>query len=205
MNIVAHASNATGGSVTNSASIAPGPGGTADPDTRNNVATADTAVLPGADVDIARKVVVSGSPARAGGNVTFRIEPRNGGPVTATDVVVTDTLPAVPAGAAGWSIVSVGGPNWTCSAVGTTARCTRASMPPGAADDITLVATAPPRATVGPAGTTYTNTAAITSVEHRPDARQQLGLGAGPGAARGRRPRHRRCPSRRPASRAVPS
>ena len=161
--------NAAGGNVTNSASVAPAAGGTADPDSSNNTATVNTAVLPGADVRIAQKIVTSQVPAIAGQNVTFQIEPRNSGPAGAVNAVVTDNLPA------GWTFVSATGPNWTCGHVGQAVSCTRAAFPAGAADDITVVATAPPNAAVGATGTTYTNTAAIASDTPDPVAANNSG------------------------------
>ena len=150
--------NAAGGNVTNSASVAPAAaGGTADPDSSNNTATVSTAVVPGADVRIAQKIVTSQVPAIAGQNVTFQIQPRNSGPANAVNAVVTDNLPA------GWTFVSATGPNWTCGNAGQAVSCARAAFPVGAADNITVVATAPPNAVVGPNGTIYTNTAGISS------------------------------------------
>jgi uncharacterized repeat protein (TIGR01451 family) len=117
--------NAAGGTVTNSATVAPAVGGTADPDSTNNTATVNTSVLPGADVQIAQKTVTSAVPAVAGQPVTFQIQPRNGGPASAANAVVSDVLPA------GWAFVSAGGPNWPCSAAGQTVTCIRASFPAG--------------------------------------------------------------------------
>ena len=121
----------------------------------NNVATVDTPVIPGADVQIPQKSVTSTLPATAGSNVTFQIQPRNGGPSAAVNAVVTDPLPA------GWTFVSASGTGWACGATGQTVRCTRASLPVGNTDNITVVATAP--ATVAVGGTTFTNTASISS------------------------------------------
>ena len=64
--------------------------------------------------------------------MTFRIDPRNGGPAPATGVTVTDPLPA------GWGFVSASGPNWSCSFSAPNVICTRATMPVGATDNITL-------------------------------------------------------------------
>jgi uncharacterized repeat protein (TIGR01451 family) len=162
--------NASGGTITNSASIAPGAvGGVAEPDSSNNTATADTTVLPGADVRIAQKSVTSSTPAVAGSNVTFRIQPRNGGPAAAVNARVTDNLPA------GWTFVSASGPNWTCGNAGQAITCTRANFPAGATDDLTVVATAPDNATVGPTGTTYTNTATAASDTTDPNSGNNSG------------------------------
>ncbi|MFN9805568.1 MAG: SdrD B-like domain-containing protein, partial [Betaproteobacteria bacterium] len=155
--------NAAGGTITNSATVLPAAGGVADPDTADNTATADTIVVPGADIRIAQKTVTSGTPAIAGSNVTFQIQPRNSGPATAVDAVLTDPLPA------GWTFVSASGPNWTCGNSGNTVTCTRASFPTSATDNITIVATAPPNGVVAPGGTTYTNTASITSATNDPN------------------------------------
>jgi len=152
--------NASGGTVTNSATVAPAAGGVADPVSADNTATVDTVVLPGADVRIAQKSVLSpaaGAPATAGQNVSFQIQPRNAGPAVAANAVVTDVLPA------GWTFVSASGPNWTCSNAGQTVTCRRASLPVGATDNLTVVATAPGNADVAAAGTSYTNTAGIAS------------------------------------------
>ncbi len=169
VSLVARA-NSTGGTVTNSATVEPGAvGGVPDPDSTNNTVTADTTVLPGADVRIAQKAVSSPLPAIAGTDITFTIQPRNGGPATATNVAVTDTLPA------GWSFVSASGPNWSCSNAGSTVTCTRATLPAGATNDITLVARAPGNAAVGPTGTSYTNTAGITASSTDPVAGNNSG------------------------------
>ncbi|MFN0186266.1 MAG: SdrD B-like domain-containing protein [Aquabacterium sp.] len=149
---------AAGGTITNSASVAPAAvGGIADPNSANNTATASTTVLPGADIRIAQKRVTSPLPAVAGQNVTFEIQPRNGGPATATDVVVTDPLPA------GWTFVSAGGPGWSCGNVAQLVTCTRPTYAAGAADNITIVATAPSNVDVGQTGRTYANTASVTA------------------------------------------
>lgn len=146
---------AAGGTITNTASVEPAVGGVLDPVSSNNVATVDTPVIPGADVRIAQKSVTSTLPATAGSNVTFQIQPRNGGPSAAVNAVVTDPLPT------GWTYVSATGNGWICGATGQVVRCTRASFPVGNTDNITVVATAP--ATVAPGGTDFTNTASIAS------------------------------------------
>ena len=161
--------NASGGTVTNSATVSPAVGGTVDPDNADNTATVNTTVLPGADVRIAQKTVSSSLPAVAGANVTFVIQPRNGGPAAATNVVVSDPLPA------GWTLVSASGPNWTCSNVANTASCTRASMPVGATDNITVVATAPPNGSVSPSGQTFTNTANVSASSTDPNSGNNSG------------------------------
>ena len=153
---------ASTGFVTNSASLSPAAGATADPDNSNNTATATTTVLPGADVRIDSKAV-SPNPVIAGENATFTITPRNGGPAPANTVVVTDTLPS------GWTFVSATGTGWSCSASGQTVTCSRATYAVGGADNITIVATAPGNAVIGPTGRTDTNTATITTTDNDPN------------------------------------
>ena len=161
---------AAGGTVTNTATVAPaGSGGTADPDNSDNTASVSTSVLPGADVYIAQKTVTSVTPAIAGQPVTFQIQPRNGGPATAVSAVVTDALPG------GWTYVSASGPNWSCGNSGNTVTCTRASFPAGATDNLTVVATAPGNASVGPTGATFTNTASISSASTDPNTGNNSG------------------------------
>ncbi len=146
---------ASSGIITNSASVTTGLGGVPDPDTADNTATAATTILGGADLQVTSKAVVSATPLVAGGNVTFRLTPRNAGPDVASTVSVTDVLPA------GWTFVSAAGTNWSCSAAAQTVTCTRASMPVGATDNIDIVATAP--VSVLEAGSPYTNSASISS------------------------------------------
>ena len=152
---------ASTGFVTNSATISPAVGAVADPDSNNNTATATTQVLPGADVRIDSKSV-SPNPVIAGENATFTITPRNGGPAVANNVVVTDTLPS------GWTFVSATGTGWSCSASGQTVSCSRATYAVGATNNITIVATAPGNAVIGPTGRTDTNTATITTTDNDP-------------------------------------
>ena len=153
---------ASTGFVTNSATISPAVGAVADPDNSNNTATATTQVLPGADVRIDSKGV-SPNPVIAGENATFTITPRNGGPAIANTVAVTDTLPS------GWTFVSATGTGWSCAASGQTVTCSRATYAVGATNNITIVATAPTNAVIGPTGRTDTNTATITTTDNDPN------------------------------------
>ncbi len=163
--------NASGGTVTNSASVAPDTTGSSvvDPDTTNNTATVDTTVLPGADVNIAQKSVTSALPAVAGSDVSFLIQPRNGGPAAASNVTVTDPLPA------GWTFVSASGPGWACSSAANTVSCTRTSLSTTATDNITVIARAPDSAAVGGTGSTYTNSASISASSTDPDSGNNSG------------------------------
>ena len=119
-------------------------------------------MLPGADVRVNSKSV-SPNPVIADANATFVITPRNGGPAPATNVVVTDPLPA------GWTFVSATGTGWSCSHAAGTVTCSRAAYAVGAANDITIIAKAPSNALIGPTGTSYTNTATISTSDNDPN------------------------------------
>lgn len=147
--------NVGSGNITNGAVVQ---AGTA-PDTRpnNNNAEVTTAVIPGADLRLAK--AVSANPAVAGDPVTFTLTARNLGPSVAQDVTLADTLPA--------GFVITGGtqpPGWSCSndAGNRTRTCTRASaMPIGSDEVFTIIATVP---STGPNSSgSVTNTASIAS------------------------------------------
>ncbi len=129
---------------------------TADPDPTNNTDSATTDVGPLADLSL-----VKSGPATvvAGGSVSYSLIVTNDGPTDASDLSVTDTLPA------GSTFVSVTGTGWSCSNTGSvSATCTRASLAAGtSAPAITLVVTAP-----GQAGS-LTNTATVDAATADPD------------------------------------
>ncbi len=157
--IVARANELTG-FVENTATVSTGTAGVIDPDTADNTVTARTTILSGADVQVTSKTVASGLPVTAGADVSFLVQPRNAGPQAATGVRVEDVLPA------GWTFLSATGTNWTCGATGQTVACTRATLPVGATDDITIVARAP--AVVAEGGLAVVNSAAITATSTDP-------------------------------------
>ncbi len=145
-----------GGTITNTASVSPSAsGGVPDPVPGNNTATISVGVLPGADVTMAAKTVLTPTPLIAGTNITFLLQPRNLGPADATSVTVTDVLPA------GWTFIQASGSGWACSNASNTVTCTRSTLAFGAADDITLIARAPNSASAS--GTNFTNTASISA------------------------------------------
>jgi uncharacterized repeat protein (TIGR01451 family) len=139
---------ASSGTIENSATVS---GAIADPDTADNTVTVRTTVQTGADVQLTSKSVVSATPISTGSNVTFRLTPRNAGPEAASNVTLTDVLPA------GWTFVSATGTGWSCSAAGQTVTCTRATLAVGVANDVDIVARAPATASLG--GTSHTNSA----------------------------------------------
>lgn len=88
--------------------------------------------------------------------LTYTLAVANAGPAVATDVIVTDTLPA--------SVVfqSAGGSGWSCGEAAGVVTCTRPSLPVGAAPNITITVTAPPTAQ------TLVNTASVDGAESDP-------------------------------------
>ncbi|MEO8070739.1 MAG: DUF11 domain-containing protein, partial [Acidobacteriota bacterium] len=77
------------GTITNSVTIA---SAVADPQPNNNTATFDITVSPGADMSVTK--TVTPNPAATGGTVAWTIVPRNLGPLSTTNITVSDTLPA---------------------------------------------------------------------------------------------------------------
>jgi uncharacterized repeat protein (TIGR01451 family) len=146
--LVGKVTGATTGTITNTVTVA---AVTGDPDTNNNTTTQDTQITLGTDLSITK--TVSPNPALSNQTATFTLRPRNNGPFDAGNVVVTDTLPS------GFTYVSASGTGWACSETGGVVTCTRASYAVGAANNITITATASTVTTVTPAS----NSAAITS------------------------------------------
>lgn len=103
-----------------------------------------------ADLSITKTASPAGS-VNAGQQVTYTIAVTNSGPATASNVTVTDVLPA------GATYVSGSGAGWTCNEVASTVTCTMPSLGVGAASPITLIVTA------GPGVTSLTNTATVSS------------------------------------------
>ena len=137
---------------------------TPDPNVANNSWNELTTVLPlTADVSIS----VSHVPAQpvVGEPLTYAITATNGGPSTATTVVVTDTLPS------GVTFVSVSDDN--CSVYGTQVTCQAGSLAPGEFRTFTVVVT--PHA-----AQPITNTATVSASP----------VGSGAGEQHGDRRRH---------------
>ncbi len=137
------------GSVTNTADVS---STTPDPTPGNNSSTDVTPLLPMADLSI---VKTGPATALAGNQVSYTIDIANAGPSTATNVVVSDTLPAGMTFAAGSSAACVAG-----------VTCTIPSMASGGTASLTVVVDIDP--TVADA-TLLTNDAAITSDAADPD------------------------------------
>jgi len=128
---------------------------TSDPNTANNLATWTVALNAVAGLTLTK--TDSPDPVTAGNNLTYTLTVGNGGPSTAQDVVVTDTLPA------GTTLVSaVGGTGSTvCAEVQLgIVSCEVGDLDPG--DSETIFITVHVASSV-PDGTILHNTAAATS------------------------------------------
>jgi uncharacterized repeat protein (TIGR01451 family) len=90
------------------------------------------------EADLAIDKSASATTVLAGETFTYTLAVENVGVLTATNVVVTDTLPD------GVGFVSAAGDGWTCSESGGTVVCTLLEeLPPGPANPIEIVVTAP--------------------------------------------------------------
>ncbi|MBS1789327.1 MAG: DUF11 domain-containing protein [Acidobacteria bacterium] len=116
-------------SLTNTASVAI-PGGSTDPDPSNNQTSVTSTPVPTSDLTISK--TASATTIRAGDEVTYTITARNNGPSVATNVVVTDPLPA------GVNLVSVSSTKGTCSGT-TTVTCNIGTLAPIAPDNQAVV------------------------------------------------------------------
>ncbi len=94
---------------------------------------------------------------QVGADTTFSLTVRNDGDATATDVVVTDTMPA--------GLTPLGTPAG-CSVAGQVVTCDAGDLGPGASATFALGA----RAGIGAAGTTVVNAAAVSSSSPDVDA-----------------------------------
>jgi uncharacterized repeat protein (TIGR01451 family) len=119
------------------------------------VATADLRVTK--SVDRSQITVDPSSNARQ--RLTYTIDVTNGGPATATDVVVTDTLPS------GTEFVSAVPSVGTCSRSGATLTCALGTLANGATAQIVVTVAVPP---THPGGT-LTNQVDVSSSTPDPD------------------------------------
>ncbi len=122
-----------------------------DPNLSNNVATDSDTLAPTADLSIV--LTDSPDPVDERATLTYTLAVQNAGPSTATALSVSFPLPT------GVTYVSAAGSGWACSQSAGTVTCTRASLAPGAAPNITVTVTAP----VAPMGTSLSATATVTS------------------------------------------
>jgi uncharacterized repeat protein (TIGR01451 family) len=143
VHLVSPTSTATCGKVDNSASAASSNGGSA------NASSSVTVACP--VIDLAITKTDNPDPVLLGDQLSYTLGVRNNGPDTATNVVVTDSLPS------DVTFVSVSTPQGTCSG-GQVVSCRLGTMPAGASLSIAVV--------VRPTATgTITNTAVVAGTE----------------------------------------
>ncbi len=106
----------------------PSPG--IDANLADNSATDTDTVI--ADADLSVVIVEPAEPVAEGSPVTYTVQVANGGPNTAGNVSVSFPVPA------DTTFSSASGPGWTCAQAGGVITCTRPSLPPGSAPDISI-------------------------------------------------------------------
>jgi uncharacterized repeat protein (TIGR01451 family) len=144
--------SAPAGPLSNTATVS---AATTDPNPANNSATATTTVAVAvADVSISK--TAGAGPFGTGRPVTYTIAVANAGPTAATNVVVSDVLPA------GTTFTSATPTQGSCSGT-TTVTCTLGTLAGGGSATISLVVTLP--AAAGP----VSNTATVTATEADPN------------------------------------
>lgn len=138
--------------VTNTASVTP-PSGSTDPDTANNQTSVTSTPVPNSDLVVTKTANVG--TIRAGDEVTYTITATNNGPSVATNVVVSDPLPAEV------TLVSATSTKGTCAGT-TTVTCnigTLAASSPNNQAVVTVKVKVPFTFPVGP----LSNLATVTS------------------------------------------
>lgn len=158
---------ASGGTIVNSATV--NAVGTPDPIPGDNVDDVGTAVVPGADLDIAK--TAAPAPAISGQAITFTLTTHNSGPNAAANVSFSDTMPA------GFLITGHVAPSgWTCaiSSGDTVITCSRATNYASGASDTFTVQALVPASGPGSSGN-QTNTATITSTTADPNPANNTG------------------------------
>jgi large repetitive protein len=163
--------SATGGSTfANTATVTTT---SADSNNTNNSQTSTATVNALADLSVTK---TAPGTATAGSDVSFSIQVMNNGLDAAATVSLTDPLPA------GMTFVSEtqnSGPAFSCSnpSAGTngTITCTIASMPAGSIADFTFVANIPPQT---PPGTTFNNTATVSTATFDPNDENNVSTGS---------------------------
>lgn len=123
-----------------------------DSNANNNTSTANTTVSPVADLRVTK--IDSLDPAVAGGTLSYTITVFNDGPSTATNVVLTDVLPA------GLSFTSGSASQGTVNHVTGTVTANLGSLASGASATVTINTNVAPTASG-----TINNTASVTGTE----------------------------------------
>jgi len=144
---------AAGGTITNTAIVSSSTPGLTDSNTANNTASETTTLTP--EIDLRVTKTDSPDPAIAGNSLTYQIIVTNDGPSTATNVSISDTLPA---GVTFTNVITTQGTATNNNGVVTGALGTLA---PGAAATVTITVGINP-ATRGSLTNTVTASAAET-------------------------------------------
>jgi uncharacterized repeat protein (TIGR01451 family) len=142
---------ANGGTISNTASVT---AQTPDPNTANNSSTATTIVTPVADLVVTK--TDSPDPVTVGSNLTYSIGVTNNGPSTATNVVLTDTVPSAT------TFVSASSTQGTCSQSAGVVTCNIGTLNNGNSAVVTMIVTTTVSGTL-------TNTATATATESDPN------------------------------------
>jgi uncharacterized repeat protein (TIGR01451 family) len=140
------------GTITNNASVS---SDVEDPDTTNNETSVETEVGRGADLSVFKFDDID--PADPGSDITYTILTENDGPVTASAVTLTDTLPD------GVSVVSITTTHGSCSESPGTVTCALGDLPAFDAAQIDIVVTAPATDAI------LVNEASVSSTTEDPD------------------------------------
>ncbi|MDQ3282017.1 MAG: DUF11 domain-containing protein [Acidobacteriota bacterium] len=144
------APGASSGTLSNSASVS---SATADPDSGDTTSTSSPiALAPAATTDLSITKTTPTTSTTTGGSVTYTITVTNNGPSTATNVVVTDALPA------GLQYVSAVPSQGSCSGT-TTVTCSLGTLNNGANATITL------QTLVTSTGGSISNSASVSATE----------------------------------------
>jgi bacillolysin len=147
---------ATATTITNNVSVS---GNETDPNSSNNSESTDTTVNPtsSSSADLSLSVTDSPDPIEVGNDLTYTLDVTNNGPDTATDVTLTDTLPA------SVSFVSVTPSAPTCNESSGTVTCDLGSLNNGDTSTVTIVVTPATIATI-------TNNASVSGNETDPNS-----------------------------------
>jgi uncharacterized repeat protein (TIGR01451 family) len=132
---------------------------TSDTNIANNTAVSTIAVATAGEADLSITNSASPNPVNAGQNITYTQTILNAGPATASNLTVTETLPA------NTTFVSLSGSGWTCTAT-SPYTCTLASLAVNTSGTVTFVTKV--NTTVA-SGTTIADTASVASTVTDPN------------------------------------
>ena len=131
-----------------------------DPNSANNTVTIATTVNAVANLSITKTAFPD--PVTAGGILTYTVTVSNAGPSSASNVIVSDTLPA------GTAYIGASGTGWSCSHDAGVVTCNRASL--GVTDPPTIPAAVISIQVTAPSdGGTISNSASVSGNDIDPD------------------------------------